>query len=284
MMLTDEVVNWLESNQYGRVVANHPVGGGCINNGERLETESGETFFLKTNPNAPGDMFAREAEGLDVLGKAGGPRVPKPYIFGQYYLLLEDLAPASPQSNFWTKFGRQLAEMHNHVHPQFGFFHDNYIGSTPQSNSWTDDGFQFFGEQRLMFQAKLAGRRNLLQADNIHRVEKLAKRLEELVPHQPASLLHGDLWSGNAIADVNGQPAIIDPAAYYGWAEAELAMTTLFGSFPGEFYSAYQEVRKLEPGFRSRYAVYNLYHLLNHLNLFGRGYLSQVLGVLDRFV
>lgn len=115
------------------------------------------------------------------------------------------------------------------------------------------------------------------------RVEKLCDRLPELIPEQPASLIHGDLWSGNAMFDSRGQPAIIDPAAHYGWAEAELAMTTLFGSFPDVFYRAYQEARPLEPDFRERFPIYNLYHLLNHVNLFGGGYLGQSLSILRRY-
>jgi fructosamine-3-kinase len=115
-------------------------------------------------------------------------------------------------------------------------------------------------------------------------VTALAGKLPDLVPAQPASLLHGDLWSGNAIADQHGQPAIIDPAAYYGWAEADLAMTALFGGFSGEFYQAYTEVRPLAPGWRERFSLYNLYHLLNHLNLFGRGYYGQMIQTLDRWM
>jgi fructosamine-3-kinase len=114
-------------------------------------------------------------------------------------------------------------------------------------------------------------------------VENLTAQLKDLIPVEPASLLHGDLWSGNAITNSQGGPAIIDPAAHYGWAEAELAMTTLFGAFPNAFYQAYEEVRPLEPGYYARFPLYNLYHLLNHLNIFGRGYLGQVQAILRRF-
>ncbi len=124
----------------------------------------------------------------------------------------------------------------------------------------------------------------MLSPDDAQRVVKLADRLLEFIPGQPASLIHGDLWSGNAITNNLGGPAIIDPAAHYGWAEADLAMTALFGAFPDEFYQAYQEVRSLNSGFRQRFPLYNLYHLLNHLNLFGRSYLSQVQGVIRRYI
>ncbi|MBN1665608.1 MAG: fructosamine kinase family protein, partial [Anaerolineales bacterium] len=155
--------------------------------------------------------------------------------------------------------------------------------STPQPNPWQADGYRFFAEQRLLYQARLARRRNLIEAADLAQVEGLAARLPDLVPEQPAALLHGDLWTGNAASDSAGRPALIDPAAYYGWAEAELAMTTLFGSFPAEFYAAYEEARPLAPGYRGRFDLYNLYHLLNHVNLFGRGYLGQVQAILRRY-
>lgn len=282
-MIPDSVRAWLEAGKYGDIVSSSSVGGGCINNGLRIETSSGDTFFLKVNHSAPGDMFLREAEGLKVLRVDDGPRVPRPYHSGDHFLLLEDLKPASRNQDYWEKFGRQLALLHQHTNPQFGFEHDNYIGSTPQPNPWTDDGYEFFAEHRLLYQAKLAQERGLLGNEGVHQVENLAKRLPELVPDQPASLIHGDLWSGNAISDGRGDPAIIDPAAHYGWAEAELAMTALFGSFPQGFYRAYQGTRRLERDYHKRYPIYNLYHLLNHLNLFGGGYRGQVLSILRRF-
>ena len=277
------VVAWLQAQGYGEVQQIVPVGGGCINHGARLVTASGASFFLKTNPTAPADMFAREAEGLETLRVPDGPRVPRPYLWGADFLLLEDLAPAARQPAFWEVLGRQLAALHGHTNPRFGFAHDNYIGSTPQPNPWTADGYAFFAEQRLLFQARLAQRRGLLPPEDVRRVERLAARLPDLVPAQPASLLHGDLWSGNVIPDAHGQPALIDPATHYGWAEAELGMTQLFGGFPEAFYRAYEEVRPLTPGWRERLPIYNLYHLLNHLNLFGGSYYGAVRQILLRY-
>jgi fructosamine-3-kinase len=197
--------------------------------------------------------------------------------------LLEDLSPATRRADYWPTLGRQLAVLHNHTAEQFGFAHHNYIGSTPQPNPWTEDGHAFFAEHRLGYQARLAQAADLLSADDARRVERLAARLTDLIPAQPASLIHGDLWSGNAISDAEGRPALIDPAAHYGWAEAELAMTALFGGFPDSFYRAYEDARPLDAGYRERFPLYNLYHLLNHLNLFGRGYLGQVQSILRRF-
>jgi fructosamine-3-kinase len=228
-------------------------------------------------------MFAREAEGLEALGLPGGPRVPKPYLHWADFLLMEDLAPAPHRPDYWPDFGHRMGALHKHTQPRFGFAHDNYIGSTPQPNPWTEDGYTFFAEQRLIYQTRLAHRKGLLDDDELGRVDRLCRRLRELVPLQPASLIHGDLWSGNAMSDATGGPAIIDPAAHYGWAEAELAMTALFGAFPDAFYRAYQEVRPLEAGFMERFPLYNLYHLLNHLNLFGSGYRGEAVAIIRRY-
>lgn len=282
-MIPEAVRNYLRENGSGEVVSVRSVGGGCINHGARLATTSGLTYFLKTNDGAPVEMFAREAEGLDELRIAGGPRLPQPYLYASDFLLLEDLDPGTRRRDYWEVFGRQMGTLHQHRGPLFGFTHDNFIGSTPQPNQWMQDGHTFFGEQRLLYQARLAQRRGLLGQVEVRQVERLTTRLPELIPAQPASLIHGDLWTGNALADRDGNPAIIDPAAHYGWAEAELAMTALFGSFPESFYQAYQEIRPLETGFWKRFPIYNLYHLLNHLNLFGSGYYGQVISILSRF-
>ncbi|MFO8037707.1 MAG: fructosamine kinase family protein [Anaerolineales bacterium] len=277
------VRDWCREHGYGGVVSIERVGGGCINEGAILETESGQSFFVKTNNAAPPDMFPREAEGLEALDVDDGPRVPRVYHAEASYILLEDLNPAPRKGEYWTTFGRQLAALHGHTKERFGFAHDNYIGSTPQVNPWTENGFDFFAHQRLLYQAQLGRDRRRLSSGDVNKIEHIAHHLEEWIPPQEASLIHGDLWSGNATTDEEGDPAIIDPAAHYGWAEAELAMTSLFGSFPDRFYRAYQEIRPLEPGFRDRFPIYNLYHLLNHVNLFGGGYLSQVRSILDRY-
>jgi protein-ribulosamine 3-kinase len=282
-MIPQAAASWLIENGYGEVVSAKSVGGGCINNGAQLKTTSGDRFFLKTNQYAPPDMFYTEAKGLSALNVSGGPTVPEPYCWGKDFLLLEDLIPAPRKANYWEDFGKKLANLHNHTNKLFGFEHDNYIGSTPQPNHFTEDGFVFYKEHRLLFQSKLAEKQRLLNKGDVTAVERIADRLPDLIPKQPASLIHGDLWSGNALSDSEGGPALIDPAVYYGWAEADLAMTALFGAFPQSFYDAYSEIRPLESGYRNRFPIYNLYHLLNHLNLFGTGYLGQVRQVLKAF-
>jgi fructosamine-3-kinase len=283
-MIPEAVQEWLVLKQFGEIISQQPVGGGCINNGMVLKTSTGDSFFLKTNPAAPTDMFEREAQGLDAVNVPGGPVIPKPYFYGVDFLLMEDLAPAPRSAHYWEDFGRSLATLHNQRGVQFGFEADNYIGSTPQPNPWTEDGFEFFSQSRLLYLANLASEKRLLSQHDREKVLTLTSRLRSLVPEQPPSLLHGDLWSGNAMTNPHGDPAMIDPAVHYGWAEAELAMTSLFGSFPTRFYHAYEQLHPLEPGYQDRFPIYNLYHLLNHLVLFGRGYLGQVQSILHRIL
>ena len=282
-MIPNAVMRWLAKDGHGKVATRQPVAGGCINNGARLETETGSTFFLKTNTNAPEDMFAREAEGLVALKRANGPRVPGPLLWDAEFILLDDLRPSGRAANYWENLGRQLATLHQMTNPQFGFEHDNYLGTTPQPNPWTDNGYEFFAEHRLGYQTRLARDNGLLTRAESAEITKLAGQLPQLVPPQTVSLIHGDLWGGNAINDERGQPAIIDPAAHYGWAEAELGMTVLFGGFPAAFYDAYMGTRHLEEGWQERLPIYNVYHLLNHLNLFDAGYHSQVIGIVRQF-
>jgi len=283
-VLPAPVSEFVARQGWGSVASSQPVAGGCINDGRVLQTSAGPRLFLKQNPGAPPDMFEREADGLAALAAApGAPRVPAALLARPHFLLLEYLAPAPPARDYWPELGRALARQHSSTHERFGFSHDNYLGSTPQPNGWMADGYAFFAQRRLGFQSALAHRQGLLSAASLRRAQRLATKLPDMVPAQPSSLLHGDLWAGNIIPGPAGQACLIDPAAYYGWAEAELAMTALFGPPPASFYAAYCEQRPLAPGYQNRFDLYNLYHLLNHLNLFGASYLSSVEGILDRY-
>ncbi len=230
----------------------------------------GTRRFLKTNDARFADAFAAEAGGLAALRNAG-LRSPEPLAHGvagdQAFLLMEFLQLQS--NGDFAALGKMLAAAHHHTAPRFGWQRDNYIGTTPQANGWCDDWAKFWRERRLLPQLELA-RRNGFDL----KINSLDLVLEK---HRPrASLLHGDLWSGNAAFTSIGAPVVFDPAVYYGDREADLAMTELFGGFPREFYKAYREAFPLPPGHELRKHLYNLYHLLNHLNLFGGGYLGQV--------
>ena len=284
-MWPDTLTTFISEQGWGEISSTQPVGGGCISDAQIIATSSGRVLFLKQNRAIPTDMFPREADGLREIGNTpGAPRVPKVHLAASEFLLLEYLSPAPAHPRRWEIFGEQMAVLHLHTHPQFGFGADNYIGSTPQPNPRYQDGFAFFAEQRLLFLARLTRHNGLLDPSSLRQVENVCKRLPDLIPVQPASLLHGDLWSGNIHIGPDGLACLIDPAVYHGWGEADLAMANLFGSLPANFYAAYQAIRPLIPGYHQRFDLYNLYHLLNHLNLFGAGYLPQVKGILSRYI
>ncbi|HJP38113.1 MAG: fructosamine kinase family protein [Gammaproteobacteria bacterium] len=265
------------------------VGGGSINRSYRLTTLQGATYLLKTNVGSALEMFKAEREGLEVLHRAGAIRVPEPILASLggdlSFLLLEYIELGHKTTAAGQACGYALAELHRQRKPQFGWHRDNTIGSTPQINSWSDDWVRFFGHARLGYQLQLAvgsGIGESIQADG----QRLRERLADFfIDYQPvASLLHGDLWGGNWGATYGEQPVIFDPAIYYGDRETDLAMTQLFGGFGPEFYAAYNESWQLDEGFQRRCDLYNLYHLLNHYNLFGGGYKSQVIELLGKLL
>jgi len=248
-----------------RIESSEPMPGGCIHRCYRVVI-AGARRFLKVNTVQYADAFAAEADGLEALRDAG-LRAPEPLAHGvagdEAYLLLEFLE-LGDRGDF-AALGRMLANAHRKPGPRFGWHRNNYIGSTPQQNGWCDDWAEFWLTRRMRPQLELARRNGFDLEVKI-----------DLGNHRPLpSLLHGDLWSGNAGFTAQG-PVVFDPAVYYGDREADLAMTELFGGFPREFYAAYNEVFPLPAGYEKRKHLYNLYHLLNHLNLFGVGYLGQL--------
>ena len=263
------------------------VGGGCINRGYRL-ADGTLVYFVKLNRAGRRAMFEAEAEGLRAIERTGTVRVPVALCTGEderhCWLVLEylDLVPGGPGT--MAVLGQRLAALHRASAERFGWHRDNTIGATPQPNRWSASWSEFWGTQRLGFQLELADRngyRGALQ----RRGEMLLARLDGLLAHDPApSLLHGDLWGGNAAATVAGAPVLFDPACYYGDREADLAMTELFGGFAPAFHSAYRDTWPLDAGYAVRRELYNLYHVLNHLNLFGGGYRAQAEGMIERLL
>lgn len=256
------------------------VGGGCINAATVLQ-DGARRYFVKLNDAARLAMFEAEAEGLTEISQTHSVRVPQPICAGRAngsaYLVLEHLALAGSDARSLERLGHELAQMHRATHKHFGWQRDNTIGSTPQINTPANDWTEFWRQQRLGFQLRLAGDRNLMSKG-----ERLMAELENFFRdyHPVPSLLHGDLWGGN-VAACGGRPVIFDPAVYYGDREADIAMTELFGGFSARFYQAYDEAWPLDPGYKTRKTLYNLYHVLNHFNLFGGGYGAQAGRMLD---
>jgi protein-ribulosamine 3-kinase len=265
------------------------VHGGCINDSFRWESRSGP-LFVKLTPVGQLTMLQAEADGLEDLARANAVRVPHVLAIGSEaqtaFLALEwiDLA-GSVSSASAQQLGVQLAQQHRASAGKFGWHRDNTIGSTPQINTQSESWAEFFRERRLRYQLELAARNGY--AGRLQ--DRGAKLLEHsdafFADHRPTvSLLHGDLWGGNAGVDSNGNPVIFDPAVYYGDREADLAMTRLFGGFPAAFYSAYESAWPLPKSARARVDLYNLYHVLNHVNLFGGGYEAQAESLIDRLL
>jgi fructosamine-3-kinase len=266
------------------------LGGGCINNASKIETSAG-TFFLKWNGNCNPDMFLREAESLEELRKAASGKLVVPEVFAAKevdaspgFLVLEYLEPGYASGNSDEILGRGLAAIHQYTADKFGFYHDNYCGSTSQNNSRKTNWSEFFRENRLRFLLDLIQKERPLPAGDLQVYEQLLNKIPKLVPKniEPA-LIHGDLWSGNYMNTSNG-PALIDPASYYADREMEMGIMTLFGGFSQRFFSAYNEVHPLPPEWRERNRLYQLYHVLNHYYLFGGGYRNQALQIAKSYI
>ncbi|NJM18071.1 MAG: fructosamine kinase family protein [Richelia sp. SL_2_1] len=260
------------------------VSGGCINQGYSI-TDGVRTYFVKLNQASQIAMFAAEALGLQQMYDTNTIRVPKPVCHGvagnSCYIVLEWLEMGRGNNKSSEDMGRKLAQLHRKsLSEKFGWDMNNTIGSTPQINTWTDDWVEFFTKHRLGYQFQLAKRRG----GSFPQAEELLCAIPELLAGhkvQP-SLVHGDLWGGNAGFTVDGEPVIFDPAIYYGDREVDIAMTEVFGGFSAAFYQGYEQVFPLDDGYERRKTLYNLYHILNHFNLFGGGYGSQANGMIER--
>jgi protein-ribulosamine 3-kinase len=278
------------STQTGRkflIERGEDVSGGCIHRSMIL-AGSGARFFAKLNDQRFDDAFAAEADGLDALLR-GGIRAPamvaRGVADGSAFLILEHLALRSGKDAEFAMLGRALAALHGHHGERFGWHRDNFIGATVQRNRESASWVEFWQRERLAPQLTLAANNGFRG-----RLQRLGEVLLGALPrilaaHAPApALLHGDLWGGNAAFLADGTPVVFDPAAYYGDREADLAMTELFGGFSGTFYAAYREAAPLDEGYPLRRTLYNLYHVLNHANLFGGGYAAQAESMIERLL
>ncbi len=273
------------TNQPFQVEHRRSVGGGSINQAYAISSND-RTYFVKLNQPSKVAMFEAEALGLRQMAESQTIRVPYPFCWGvtdqAAYIVLEwlDLGHGNQQS--WAKMGQNLAAMHRVTSDRgFGWQQNNTIGETPQINTWTANWIDFWCEHRLGYQFRLANRRG----GHFPKQDQLLAAIPDLLTgHDPQpSLVHGDLWSGNAAVTKQGEPVILDPATYFGDREVDLAMSELFGSFPASFYQAYNAAFPLESGYAQRKILYNLYHILNHFNLFGGSYeyqANQMIGTL----
>jgi len=264
------------------------TGGGCINSTYLVE-DGARRFFVKLNRVSGLAMFEAEADGLREIAAAGVIRVPNPVCMGvakdSAFLVLEYVDFSSGRKVRAEDLGRQLADMHRVSAPQYGWRRDNTIGSTPQINTPVDNWPEFWRDRRLGCQLTLAagnGYGGTLQRKGERLLARLDGFFTGYVPLP--SLLHGDLWGGNYAYATTGEPVVFDPAVYYGDRETDLAMTELFGGFPAAFHAAYREAFPLDSGYPKRKALYNLYHILNHLTMFGEGYLGQAEGMIEKLL
>ncbi len=267
-------------------ILQEPLSGYSSGSG-RITTLSGKVFFLKTG--APGTPYVCEANGLRELARTGVIRTPEVIAVNNYFLLTEFIRSSAVGTDFFAELGKQLAAMHRCTGSRFGFYQDNFIGMNPQPNNCTAeeaaDWSAFYFNKRLLFQYRLAEKNGYVTSRLRFGFSLLEKRLETILEgsEEPPALLHGDLWSGNFLCGPQQQPVLIDPAVYYGHREADLAMTRLFGGFAPEFYQAYREAYPLKEGWEYRENIYKLYHVLNHLNLFGRGYLAEAESLVEYY-
>jgi fructosamine-3-kinase len=265
------------------------LSGGCIHHVVQVDLDDGTSVVAKISPGSREPMLQAERAGLAAMEATGTVVVPQPLAIVRHeetaVLLMTAIQPAPATGGSWRSLGRDLAALHEApAGERYGFEADNFIGATPQPNAWRDDWVEFNAEHRLGHQLRLARRAGLMEAGEARRIEAVIGRLGELIPRRPKpALLHGDLWSGNALPTRDqsggGRIALIDPACSIGDGLADLAMMRLFGGFPRECFDEYFSRRPDREQVESRLAVYQLYHVLNHVNLFGRGYVGQAMGL-----
>jgi fructosamine-3-kinase len=280
------IVAALEAAVGAKVAGERAVGGGDINRADAVTLADGRRLFVKWNAREPDGMFAVEARGLAWLAEADAVRVPRVVAAGQGFLALELIEAAPPARGFDETLGRGLAALHRFGAPRFGLDHDNFIGRLPQDNRAVEGGWsEFYRRRRLEAQLRMAADEGLATSRMRAGFDRLFAELEDLVgPPEPPSRLHGDLWGGNLLCDEAGAPCICDPAVYGGHREIDLAMMRLFGGFGPRVFAAYDEAWPLAPGSEQRVALYQLYPLMVHVNLFGGSYVGQVEQLLDRLV
>lgn len=290
MILKNQIKLEIEKTLKQKITSLTSLSGGCISDAYKLTLQNNSSVFLKYNPAISNDMFIKEAHGLEELEKAGAIRVPKVLMYSSNFILLEMINSGGRTNNFFEEFGRSFSQLHKYTNESFGFYEDNFIGSNLQKNIPSADEknnwVKFYFNKRILFQLHLAEINGYATGELNKGILKLEEKIENILEgsNEKPSLLHGDLWGGNYMIDENGKAVLIDPAVYYGHREADLGMTKLFGGFSSEFYAAYNESFPLADGYEYRENIYKLYHVLNHLNLFGGGYYSQAVSLINYYI
>jgi len=280
-VLPKHIENIISNNK--EIVKVSIVGGGCISKTFKIELSDETNLFVKYNTTNT-DSFKKEANGLQELAKSNCIRIPKVIKVGNDFLILEFIETANKVVNQFD-FGVQLAKLHKQTSTKYGFYEDNYIGNSIQKNTFSNNWVEFFYENRLVYQLKIAEDKGIATPELIKSISCLEKNIHKYIENSDSipSLLHGDLWNGNYLVDNNNKFYLIDPAVYYGNRETDIAMTKLFGGFSPDFYNGYESEYPLNKGFERRLDLYNIYHILNHYNLFGGGYYSQIINLLKLF-
>lgn len=253
------------------------IGGGSIASSYQVELVNDITLFAKYYDNS--DMIESEIMGLIELSKCSNIIIPKIKYHNKNLLILEFITSITPNDQTYINYAKQLTSLHKITNKYFGFKVDNYIGSTKQINTFNTCWAEFFFNQRIMYQYKLLEKNKIIDQEFKSKFKKIEKTTYELLADETikASLLHGDLWSGNFFFNTNNQGVLIDPSVYYGDREVDLAMTQLFGKLPNSFYQSYSEINPISDNFKQKCILYNLYHIMNHWNIFGTSYKSQAI-------
>jgi protein-ribulosamine 3-kinase len=278
------VVAGLEETLGVAVKSTRPIAGGDICRAYLVTLHDESKLFVKTRPGGPPEMFPTEGRGLEWLAETKTLRIPEVVAAEVGFLALEFLDSAPKKRGFDEELGQGMAALHQYPADLPGLDHDNFIGPLPQPNEACDTWPEFYAEQRLRPRVEEAIRSGKAPNSWLARFETLFRELPSVIPEEPNSRLHGDLWGGNLLVGPSGEPCLIDPAVYVGHREVDLAMMRLFGGFSQKVFDSYNEVYPLQDGYLQRVDLYQLYPLLVHVNLFGAGYVSSVERVLERYL
>ncbi|MBK3518952.1 fructosamine kinase family protein [Carboxylicivirga marina] len=281
--MNNQIIKEIEESLQCTVTKQKTIGGGCIAQTSEITTDDNRSYFLKQGFKGP--MFKKEANGLIEIKKAKAIEVPEVVLVSDNYLLLEHIMSGHRHTHFFQSFGEAFANLHRHTNTSFGFYEDNFIGSTPQINTLSDNWIDFYFAHRLLYQYKLAENNGYTDKEFQKAFALIEKGIHKILngSEELPCLLHGDLWGGNYLANKRGDAVLIDPAVYYGHREADLAMTKLFGGFHTDFYNSYINSYPLQEGYEDRENIYLLYHVLNHLNLFGSSYKSHAVQLMNSY-